>query len=207
MKQFVIILLSALVLFNSCKKDDTTSGATASVSKTITDLAADPGTGVDPATGQTLGTINKFTLFNFKSGSIISNSDSASTKWDIGFRGTTIIFNSGVSGPGTAGAQIQDGTFDGITTAPSTGYISDNATSYAIPVGSGKGWYTYNGATMVISPTAGKILIIKTADNHYVKMEILSYYKGAPASPVNSIPARYYTFRYFYQGDGGTALK
>ncbi|MEP7321900.1 MAG: HmuY family protein [Saprospiraceae bacterium] len=200
-----LIIIQSILVF-SCKKDST-GGSVAPIAKTITNLAADPGTGVNPQNGQPVGTIERFTLFNFSSGVIVSNTDSASNKWDIGFKGTTIIFNSGTSGPGNAGVILKDGVLDDITTAPTTGYLTDNASGYAIPVGSGKGWYTYDGGAMVIRPTAGKILLIRTADNKYVKMEIISYYKDAPASPTFMIPARYFTFRYFYQGDGSTVLK
>ncbi len=207
MKQIIFIFtLLITISIVSCKKDST-GGSTAPIAKTITNLAADPGTGVDPQTGQALGTTNRFTFFNFSTGTIVPNTDSATTKWDIGFRGTSIIFNSGISGPGNAGVIIQNAVLDDITTAPTTGYINDNASGFALPVGSGKGWYTYDGAAMVIRPTAGKILIVRTADGKYAKMEIISYYKDAPASPTFMIPARYYTFRYVYQGDGSTNLK
>jgi hypothetical protein len=60
----------------------------------------------------------------------------------------------------------------------------------------------------VITATAGKVIVLKTADGKYAKMEILSYYKDAPA-PVNPLRdiARYYTFQYVYQPDGSTRLK
>jgi HmuY protein len=205
-KTVLFLIIIQTILIFSCKKDST-GGSAAPIAKTITNLAADPGTGVNPQTGQPIGTTERFTLFNFSNGVIVSNTDSASNKWDIGFKGTTIIFNSGTSGQGNAGVILKDGVLDDITTAPTTGYLTDNASGYAIPVGSGKGWYTYDGAAMVIHPTAGKILIVRTADNKYVKMEIISYYKDAPANPTFMIPARYFTFRYFYQGDGSTILK
>ena len=52
---------------------------------------------------------------------------------------------------------------------------------------------------MVNMPTAGKIIVAKTSDGRYAKMEILSYYKDAPATPTFNNEARYYTFRYVYQ--------
>ncbi|MBK7652567.1 MAG: HmuY family protein [Flammeovirgaceae bacterium] len=98
--------------------------------------------------------------------------------------------------------------FDELAEAPETGYLSDNDvapiggapnTNLAIHTGSGKGWYTYDGAGMVNKPTAGKIILVKTSENRYAKMEILSYYKDAPANPTFNNTARYYTFRYVYQ--------
>jgi hypothetical protein len=156
-----------------------------------------------------VGAKNKFTLFSFETGAIVPNADSATTKWDIGFRSTTIIVNSGTSGPGTASAQVVTNTLDALTTAPDAGYKTDNkagataAERNAIPSGSGNGWYTYTAASNLIAPIAGRVIVVKTSSGRYAKMEILSYYKGAPATP-SPEPAgadkdRYYTFRYVYQ--------
>jgi len=200
---YLILFFSAMV---ACKKEDTPEPL-APISKTINNLAADPGTGIDPQNGQPIGTTNKFTLFSFATGTTVPNSDSATNKWDLGFKGTTIIANSGISGPGNAGIILTTGILEDIAEAPESGYVSDNSTSLAIPAGSGKGWYTYDGQAMVIRPTAGKILLVRTAEGKYAKMEIISYYKDAPANPTFMIPARYFTFRYFYQSDGSRILK
>ena len=194
----LIFFVSVFAL--SCNDDDPAPEAV--VATTFTDLAADPGTGVNPNTGQPTGITNKFTLYNFKTGAVVANSDSATAKWDVGFRRTTIIINGGTSGPGAAGAIIQTTLFDEVTEAPADGYLTDDKTAtvpYAIPTGSGKGWYTYNGSTNVITPTAGKVLIFRTADGHYAKMEILSYYKGNKSAPTSADVSGYYSFRYVYQ--------
>jgi hypothetical protein len=198
-------LAGALVL-SSCGDDDPTPSLAAT---TFEDLAADPATGFDPNTGQPIGTTGKYKFFSFSTGETVLNSDSATSKWDIGFRGTTIIVNSGTSGPGTAAAKVVEGIFDEYATAPDDGYNVDGATK-AIPTGSGNGWYTAtSGANgTLISPIAGRIVILKTANGKYAKLEILSYYKGAPATPNPSTDlARYYTFRYIYQPDGSKDLK
>ena len=194
--------------FVACKKDD--PAPVTLTGSTIKDLAADPPSGGYNNNGQPIGVTNKYTLFSFKTGAVIANTDSVSSKWDIGFRGTTIIVNSGTSGPGSAAALVQTGLFEQITTAPDAGYSQDNKASAtaprAIPTGSGKGWYNYDQATNLVTPKAGVVLIFKTADGKYAKMEIQSYYKGAPTSPTSATPDRYYTFRYVYQGDGSTKL-
>ena len=81
----------------------------------------------------------------------------------------------------------------------------DSSEGYAIASGSGNGWYTYTGPpTYLISPTPGKILVFRTRDGKYAKMEILSYYLGAPENPdAFSDPSRYYTFNYVYQPNEG----
>ncbi|MEY4541760.1 MAG: hypothetical protein RLZZ306_3517, partial [Bacteroidota bacterium] len=95
------------------------------------------------------------------------------------------------------------GIFDEIKEiSASSTFVQDTKTLLAIPTGSGKGWYNYDGATNIISPIAGKILLIKTGDGKYAKMEILSYYKGAPTKPDGNVGSRHYTFRFIYQPDG-----
>lgn len=157
-----------------------------------------------------------FTLFSFATNGAVSNTDSASTKWDIGFRGTTIIVNGGVSGPGGTEGQIVDGIFDELAEAPVSGYTTDSQSAKAIP---GSGWYTYTGEATppapqhAILPIAGKILVFKTADGKFAKVEVVSYYQGNPDTTTASFadlatrPAsRYYTFRFIYQPDGTTNL-
>jgi hypothetical protein len=211
---FISLLAITSVVFVRCNDDDPTP--TPVVATTFSNLPADPGTGFDPNTGQPTGTTGKFTLFSFKTGTVVPNADSATAKWDLGFRATTIIVNSATSGSGTAQVQIISGIFDALNEAPVDGYKSDYDPSpiagapnadVAIPTGSGNGWYTYDGAAMVNKPTAGKIIVVKTADGGYAKMEILSYYKDAPAAPVNTDIARYYTFRYVYQPNDTRSFK
>jgi hypothetical protein len=207
---FSIVMLAGLVsLLASCSKSDPAPALSAI---TYSNLAADPpSSGYNPLNGQPIGITNKYTLFSFKTGAIVLNTDSASTKWDIGFNSTKIIVNSGTSGPGTAAAQVVSGIFSDLTVAPDAGYLQDNKLAvpafYAIIRSSGSGWYNYDGATNVISPIAGRVLIIKTADGKYVKMEIISYYKDAPVAPTSASINRYYTFRYIYQPDGSKKLQ
>ena len=163
----------------------------------------------------------KYTFFSFKTGQVIAIADSSkSTAWDIGFRSTSIIVNGGTSGPGVGGVIVQQGIFANIKTAPLIGYVQDAYNSitksgtFAIsssPLASGaiatNQWW-YNSGTnqsTIVSSIAGQVFIIKTADGRYAKMEISSYYKGAPVVVNNrSDLDRYYTFRYVYQ-PGNTA--
>jgi hypothetical protein len=203
--QLVFVVLLALTL-GACDKND--PAPVTIKSSTVSNLAADPPSGgYDPTNGQPIGVTRKYTFFSFKTGAVVANSDSATTAWDLGFNGTTIIVNSGTSGPGTAGALVQSGVFDELETAPESGYLFDDKNSvsapYAIPKGSGNGWYNYNPATNVISPIAGRVIFVKTTEGKFAKVEILSYYKDAPASPTSSDIDRYYTFRYVYQSGTG----
>ena len=197
-------------IFTACKEDD--PAPVTLTATTFSNLQADPPSGgYNPANGQPIGVTKKYTFFSFSTGAIVVNADSATSKWDIGFNGTTIIVNSGTSGPGSGAAFVQSGVFDEIMVAPESGYLTDNKNStsapLAIPKGSGNGWYNYAPATNVISPIAGRVIMVKTSDGKYAKMEILSYYKDAPATPGPTSVDRYYTFRYNYQSNGTTQLK
>ncbi len=205
----VILVLA----FGACDSDSSEDDTFTGEATLVEDVAADPSTGRDPVTGQPVGTTGHFTLFSFADNQIVSSganfsaSDSASTNWDIGFRGTTIIINGGTSGPGQGGVIVREGLFDDLGEAPTTGYTVDSASGYGVPSGSGNGWYNYNPAAMVLSPIPGRFLVVRTADGNYAKVRILSYYQGNP-DPVDPFTdlERYYTFEYVYQPDGSTKL-
>lgn len=199
-------MLMAVVFFVSCKKDKVAVVATVT-SKTVSSFPADTIVGL--SNGQPVGT-GKFSFFSIESNSSIASVDSNSKKWDIGLRGTTIITNAGTSGPGSGGAFVYTGTFDELKTisADST-FRTDNApTSYAIPLGSNKGWYVLDFVTNLLSPIPGRVLVIRTANGKYAKIEILNYYKGGTTPPANATDAeksskqRFYTFRFTYQSNG-----
>lgn len=208
MKRCFIVLtaLAGSMAFVSCEKDSTVDPIVLQ-SKTVNNLPADTIIGLTPQ-GQPYGS-GKFTFYSLENDAIVPNSDSATTKWDLGFRGTTIITNSGTSGPGNGGAFVYVGTFEISQVPADSTYRTDNApASYAITTGSGKGWYSYDGATQLITPIPGRILFIRTATGKYAKVEILNYYKGgvtpaASASDAEKLSKqRYYTFRFIYQPDG-----
>ena len=123
------------------------------------------------------------------------------------FKGTTVIINGGTSGPGVGGAVILDTLFSEVTSAPTSGYAQDGLTK-AIPTGSNNGWYNYAGPpNHTITPLAGKVFVLKTATNKFAKLEFISYYQGAPATPNGlSDISKYYTIKYIYQPDGSTKL-
>ena len=192
----------------ACSKDEETIVVPVSAI-TVSNLAADTvtGLGVD-GRPQSAGTTTYYSLVDNK---VIASTDAASTKWDIAFSSTKILVNSGTSGPGLGGAFVYVGLFDALKTIPAdSNFATDNAiaASYAVPLGSGKAWYTYDGLTTLISPIAGRVLVIRTATGKFAKIEILNYYKGgvtlpATASTIDKLTKqRYYTFRYAYQPNG-----
>ena len=149
-----------------------------------------------------------FVKFDFETGAI-TNSE---TDWDIAFRGTTLLVNGGSSSgivdapqrSGNAGAYLVEGIFDEVTTIDTSAFAQDSSMGLAIPTGSGNGWYTYDPTLLAIYPIPGKVIVLRTADNKFAKVEILSYYKDAPAVINEQIALndlRYYTFNYVYQDD------
>ena len=56
--------------------------------------------------------------------------------------------------------------------------------------------------TNIVSPITGVVLVFKTTEGRYAKVEIKSYYENAPMDPTGGTP-RYYTFDYVYQPNDG----
>lgn len=176
------------------------------VSATVENLEA-PQTG---GQGQPIG--GPFTKFSFETGEVTDSE----TDWDIAFRGTTIAVNGGtVTGTndeparnGNAGAAIESGLFTDVTTAEGLTFEVDADGAFAIPTGSQEGWYNYNSATFTVTPIPGRVLVFRTHDGKYAKVEILSYYRDAPAEPdAFTDESRVYTFNFVYNpNDGETSL-
>ncbi|MEY4051659.1 MAG: hypothetical protein RIR64_644 [Bacteroidota bacterium] len=191
----------------ACTKNESSVVAplTANVVK---DLAADTVLGI--ASNGMPYSAGKYTFYSLENNAIVPNTDSATTKWDVAFVSTKILINGGTSGTGMGGAFVYTGLFDDLKTIPTDSvFKTDNApASYAITYGSGKGWYTYDQATSLVTPLAGRVLVIRTASGKYAKIEIINYYKGGVTLPVTASDAdklskqRYYTFRYIFQPNG-----
>jgi hypothetical protein len=184
------ILLTGMVLFGtSCKKEEDKTPLDAITTSFLVNGANE----------------GNFGLFSFEKNQLIVNAvDSTSNRWDIGLRFATMITNSGISGPGNAGAIVQTAVFDDILEAPESGYRTDAAVGdLAVK---DNDWYDYNPVTRSFSPKAGQVLIFRTGAGKYAKMEVL---KAEPTDDNGEIvvpPTRptkiKYTVRYVYQPDG-----
>ncbi len=201
MKTITLVAIAFLGL-SSCNNNDDETPLLAVESEQITNLHAPQNT--DYTTNPPAIT-GDFVKFDFSTGATTTSD----TDWDIAFRGTTIIVNGGESQgttdepnrTGNAGAYIVNNTFSGVTSIDESLFVQDSESSLAIATGSGNGWYTYAGPpSHLITPTAGKILVFKTHNGLYAKVEILSYYKDSPTNPNTSVDeSRYFTFNYVYQ--------
>lgn len=154
-----------------------------------------------------------FTFYSLRDGAVVPVADSASTEWDLAFKSTTILVNGGTSGPGEGGVVVlEDTSFAAVTEAPPPeAYVVDEGTDRmetAIRGGAGNGWYDYDFATGIVSPRP-VVLAVRTADGRYAKVQIESYYLGAPGPDEIAPDAgfRFYTFRYLLQPDGSRRLR
>ena len=206
-KQILLTLgLIGVLTFTACSKDDSNPPEnTQNQSIQFSNLHAPQDTDYTQNPPAASG---PFVKFDFSTGAITTSE----TDWDIAFRGTSILVNGGSSSGiidapernGNAGAYIVDGIFDEINSINSGAFAQDGPDGLAIPTGSGNGWYTYDPTQLTILPIPGKVIVLRTADNKYAKIEILSYYKDAPQVITDQIALndlRYYTFNYVYQDD------
>lgn len=143
-----------------------------------------------------------YIYFSLATGKEVAASEAATKNWDIAFSKTTIATNGGTSGPGTGGAIVLEKPFDQVSEAPKDGYKTDSDAGFAIPGGSGNSWYKYDMSVHAILPIPGRTLLVKTADGKIARVEIISYYKGAPEE-VPTEESSYYTFRYSIAGEDG----
>ena len=207
LKPFLLLLTLSSILF-SCTKEETTIEFPVTAI-TVSNLPADTVLGINAVTGMPFSA-GKYTFYSLERNAIVPNADSASTKWDLAFAGTKILINGGTSGTGLGGAFIYTGLFDNVKTISNDSVFKiDNApASFAVTYGSGKGWYVYDQLTSLVTPLAGRVLVIRTASGKYAKLEIINYYKGGVTLPITASDndklskQRYYTFRYTYQPNG-----
>lgn len=214
---FALLFLGATALF-ACTKESPVNNASTVKTFTVNDLAADTIIGLTPGAPPTGGIpfgAGRFTFYSLENNAVVARTDSATNKWDIGLRGTTIITNGGNSGPAQGGAFVWVGVFNDLKTIPADSvFRTDNApTAYAIPFGSNRGWYVYNPIANLVTPLPGRVLVIRTATGKFAKIEILNYYRGGVTPPATASDAiklseqRYYTFRYAFQANGSKAFE
>ena len=198
MKTTVHSVLFFLLSFTliSCGNDDTPEPVVPLEATLIQDLAA-PNDVIDRTTGQ-VTQARPFIFFSLETQTVATEAQD----WDIAFKGTTIRVNSTKN----VRAALANGIFEELKEVPASAqFATDTPTTFAIPTGSGAGWYNYNSATFTVTPIPGRILLFKTSKGNYVKMEILSYYRGnPPVAQINPMttPSAHYTFRYILQPNG-----
>jgi hypothetical protein len=202
--KLVLSMLTLAVVFTACKKESPAIIDTV-ITATITELDAQAATFIPNPPPAPPTITGDYTKFSFAEGNVVEGDD-----WDVAFRSTSIIFNGGVasnssqpSRTGNAAVYIIDGTMESISSVDESLLLQDGATSTAIIDDMGiqqMGWCIYDFATNMISPIAGKILVVRTHDNKYARIEILNFYDAA----FSNVYGGFYTFNYVYQSEEGT---
>ncbi len=206
MMQKLSLLLSVLILFfTSCEKSSNNDIIIDEDVITFVELNASQ---YDVNILDSLVT-GKFEKFSFSEGDTVIHDN-----WDVAFSGTTIIVNGGdsysVNQPeriGNAAVYIATGVMSDIRTVDLSRLEQDNTSGPAIvdDLGiSGNGWASYDISTHIISPIPGRILVFRTHDNKYAKMEIIYFYDTPNPQPLDGDYGGFYTFNYVYQYDGST---
>ncbi len=201
---FYSVALLCLPFLMACSEDESPVVVTPLEVETVENLHA-PNDVVNRQTGEVIQE-NPFQYFSFEQNGLVESVDG---DWDIGFKGTTIIVNSGISGPGNARGMVMQGLFSEMSEVPSDASLRvDTEDVLAIPHGSGNGWYNYNNTTHLISPIPGRFLVFQTNAGNYVKMEILSYYRdNPPMDEADFTTGGYYTFEYVLQLNGSRVFE
>lgn len=111
----------------------------------------------------------------------IEADSSATTTWDIGFRGTDVVLNGGTSGPGAGVGVVVDVPYEDITEGrlDSFGYRRDGASECA----SGPPRAVCPGDLLAVSddgttvtPVPGRTLVLRLGDNAgFAKLQLVSY--------------------------------
>jgi hypothetical protein len=135
-------------------------------------------------------------FFDFSKGSIVERPGALG--WDLAIRRFNLIVNGGEGFAGAGGvADLGPVPFDSVRAAPGDGYEPTLARRDSVNAALAR-WYTYGFASHLLRPKP-RVYAIRTADGRFAKLEILSYY--CPGALPGCL-----TFRYVYQGAGGTDL-
>lgn len=201
-----------IVTMASCTKDEIKPQLEDGKSSIIKDLPGD--------VGNTVGSGKDFVpfYFSFKTGAKVDDSKKVSADWDIAFakeynsyvsiNNATDSKSFGFGGTGKGAMITVNQAYDQVKQAPSDAeFTSNGITAAGWDPGSGNGWYFYDLGTHIAVPVKNRTYVLRTADGKYAKLQLISMYKGAPAT-VSSLnwPAPYFTFRYYVQQDGSRNL-
>lgn len=101
----------------------------------------------------------------------------AAAPWDLRFQRFQISTNGGTSGDGGVEVARLDGVvFADVTSAPTSGWIADDAEDYAFE--QGDGWYAYDGTTHLLTPRP-IVWVVRSTSGSAFKLELLRYYDDA----------------------------
>lgn len=132
--------------------------------------------------------------FDFSRGAPVDRS--AGRDWDLAARRYRLIVNGGEEFGGRAGVvDLGRVPFDSVRRVPAAGYRGTRRAEGGEPEHPVlDAWYSYDFFSHMLL-TRGRVYALRTAEGHYAKMEVLSYYCPGPQPGC-------LTLRYSYRGDG-----
>lgn len=188
----ILIISIAIVptLFTGCNDDDEPVSKPATVT-TKTDINAS----------------EHMAYLNLTTGEEVPASEASTGKWDIAFDGANeniYITANTQSGSG----QVLSTGFDDLTEAPADGYLDGDEAFLDFTK-----WANYTGETTspfhAVLAKAGTVIVVKTPDGKYAKVQIIGFYQGNPDTSTpqfadfSTRPAYgYYSIRYAIQTNG-----
>ena len=153
-------------------------------------------------------TLEKWAFFDFSRGSIVSDVSSFKNQkdWDLAFRRAKMASNGGGTNKNgvVAVASLKTTDFDSVTSVPEDAkFVQDTRTSAgADPRNTSLDkWYSYNFFDHNLR-SYKNVLIFKTAEGNYAKMQILNYYCKKGEEKL----AGCYSIKYVYQGNGSKSF-
>ena len=140
--------------------------------------------------------VDVWRFFDFSTGTVVDRP--TADGWDIAFRRFQIGINGGEGFRGVAGViDLGEVSFDSVSSVPRDGYVGAGARRDTANAEIGR-WYSYSWTSHLLRPSP-RVFAIRTADGRFAKLEMVGYY-------CPGIRAGCPTFRYVYQGDGGTEV-
>ncbi|WP_434389013.1 HmuY family protein [Melittangium boletus] len=99
--------------------------------------------------------------------------------WDLAFQRFTITTNGGGGNPTgeVRVAVLTSGDWDGLTTAPASGYQQD--ASETVFNGVQGGWYNYDLVKHQLQPRESLLYVVRSSQGRYFKLKMRSYYDSA----------------------------
>jgi hypothetical protein len=165
-----------------------------------------PTLAASPAGGELVGPVtftvdasdpDRWRYFSFSDGTVLEHPPRFG--WDLAFRRFQVIANGGEGLAGMGGLRdLGPVPFDQVRKAPTESYVQSRVHQGDTLNAAVERWYDYSFFSHLLTPK-DRVYAVRTADGRYAKLEFLSYY--CPGAQPGCV-----TFRYVYQGGGGTGL-
>lgn len=194
-KMFLLAGIFATALFTfSCSKEETKKGETYLFKNTEKVEALNVKSAKEITVSEQRPVFEGYQKYSFSKNTVVE-----SDQWDIAFNGYTIIVNGGTSPnadkiaiTGKGALYITEGTLENVTSVELE-KLKNHTVNYT-------DWGQYGMGTHMVTPIAGKIIVIKTYEGQYVKMRIDSFYKDKgdqkPDANYKNTELGYYSFTF-----------